>query len=188
MDRWRWTIVGGLIVVLLCAGASVALALVTPFDVAQPVTIDSVRGDVSLNVPGQPAKTLDPDQGWFPNLKPDQSLRLGPDSSAAIAIALGGGRALLGGPAELRLTASYRRATALGHALDSNRYDRSYVLTLTQTLGEVRYLFDHAAPPFGDLTITIRLPDRDYVPQTPCWIVVVNADGTSRAEALACPS
>jgi len=188
MDRWRWTIVGGLIVLLLCAGASVALALVTPFDVTQPVTIDSVRGDVSLSVPGQSANTLDPDLEWFPDLKIDQSLRLGPDSSVAIAFALGGGRALISGPAELRLTASFRRATALGHALDSDRYDRSHVLTLTQTLGEIRYLFDHADPPFEDLTITIRLPDRDYVPQTPCWLIAVNADGTSRAEALACPS
>ncbi len=188
MDRWRWSILGGLIVVLLCAGASVALALVTPFDVAQPATIATVRGDVSLSVSGQFATVLDPDQEWFPDLKPEQSLQLGPDSSVTVAFELGGGRALLSGPADLRLTASYRRATALGHALDSDRYDRRYVLTLTQTLGEVRYLFDHTDLPFEDLTITIRLPDRDYVPQTPCWIVVVNADGSARAESLACPS
>ncbi len=188
MDRMRLSIFAGLILVLLGAGVSVALALVVPFNVNQSVTIESLQGDVSLKVRGEPQATLSAEQDWFPSIQASQSLYLSPDSSTNLLFTLSGGRALLTGPAEFRLVASYRRATALGHTLDSDRYSRSYVLTMDQSLGEIRYLFNHTDPPFESLAITIHLPNRDYVPSTPCWSVVVHADGSADTASIACPS
>ena len=188
MDRIRWSIFVGLTAVLLCAGASVALALLTPFNVTRPVTIEVLQGDVSLHIPGKPSEALSPEQDWFPSIQANQALHLAPDSSATVLFTLNGGRAILTGPADVRLIASYRRATALGHTLDSQRYDRSYILTLDQSLGEVRYLFNHADPSFEDIAITIHLPDRDYVPATPCWTIVVNPDGSADTASYPCPS
>jgi hypothetical protein len=180
MDPNSRPIVLSLMAVLGFAVAALVASLFIPFDVDASATIQSITGEIELHSPGQTSARAN-EQG---TLNIGQSLRVPPGGEARIVFDLNQGRAVLTGPANLTLVESYRRATALGHALD--RFKREYVLTLEQTQGSVQYIFANAEPSFEETKIIIRLPDRNYTPTTPCWRIDISPDGETAIDPFDC--
>lgn len=186
MDRYSRSIILASLLVLGVALLALAAALVVPFNVAQPGTIRSLSGKAELIRRSGVPNPIGSDRDARISLSPGQGLRLNPDSTATLTFELNQGYAVVTGPAALKLVESYRRATALGHLLDSSRFSRSYVLTIQQSQGSARYNFAHTVPPFEDVAITVQLPGRDYIPTTPCWEIVIDADGAATARSVEC--
>jgi hypothetical protein len=182
MDSNSRPIVLSLVAVLGFTILAVVASLLIPFRVNETAVIQQVTGEAELHIPGQIPARLDTDNGT--TLGIGQSLNVLPGGEATIVFKLNQGRAVLSGPAGLTLVESYRRATALGHALGQSK--REYVLTLEQTQGSVRYIFANTDPSFEEIDLTIRLPDGDYSPTTPCWRIDVTAGGETTAEPVEC--
>lgn len=185
MDPNSRTITLASIAVLGLAALAIFIAVLVPFDVKQSATIHNIIGTAEM-VPGQTTAGLDPDE-VLP-FKVGQTIRLQPDSSARVTFELNGGRATITGPARVTLANSYRHATLLAHILDSDQFERQYNLTIEQTLGTVQYNFSGTNPPAEDIVITIRLPDGNYQPTTPCWKVMVSASGEAETNPVECPN
>jgi hypothetical protein len=179
MDRYSRSITVALVLVLGFALLALAAALVVPFDVGQPATFRSLTGKVELVRPGESPVPLGTDQDAESALTTGQGVRLQPDSAVTLTFDLNQGYVVITGPAELKLVESYRRATALGHVLDSHRFKRKYALTIAQTQGSARYNFANTAPRFEDVEIMIQLPTSTYIPTTPCWTIDIATDGTT---------
>ena len=186
MDRYSRSIILGSVLVLGVALLALAAALVVPFNVAQPATVRGFNGEAELIRASGVPKPVRNDRDARINLSPGQGVRLQPDSTATLTFELDQGFAVIRGPAELKLVESYRRATALGHLLDSSRFSRSYVLTVQQTQGGARYNFAHTMPRFEDVTVTVQLPSGNYIPTTPCWEIVIGTDGATTARSVEC--
>jgi hypothetical protein len=186
MDRYSRSIIIALVLVLGVVILALAAALVVPFDVTQPATVRSFTGQAELVRAGEAPRPAELDRDAHLVLTVGQGLRLQPDSTATLTFELDKGYAVISGPAELKLVESYRRATALGHVLDSRRFSREYVLTIQQTQGSVRYSFANATPRFEDAAITIQLPSSNYIPTTPCWRIDISADGSTTAAPIDC--
>ncbi len=186
MDRDSRTILIALVAVLAAAALGLAAATFIPFNVDQPVTVLHASGEIEQIGPGNTTRPLTPDRDTRLKLKPGQGVQVKPDGSATLAFDLNGGRAILNGPAALRIVDSYRRATLPGQATDSVK--REYVLTLEQTGGTVHYNFEHTTPPLDEIAFTLRLPDQNFVPTTPCWIATISAEGTSSIQTMDCSS
>ncbi len=181
MDRNARTILFGLIAVLILPIAALAAAVLIAFEVPQPAGIDDLSGEVELELAGGEPATLTPDElEESQPLDIGESIRLAPGSSATVTF-FNGGRAKLSGPSSLKLVDSNRRATALGHATSSGKFNREYTLTIEQSEGTVHYRFDDTDPAFEQIKITVRLPDRSYKPTTPCWVVEVGIETISAA-------
>ncbi|HVO71433.1 MAG TPA: hypothetical protein VMT24_15390, partial [Aggregatilineaceae bacterium] len=188
MDRYSRSITVALVLVLALAILALAAALVAPFDVGQPATVRSVTGAVDLVRPGESPVPLGADQDAPGALTTGQGLRLQPDSTVTLTFEVNQGYVVITGPAELKLVQSYRRATALGHVLDSHRFKRKYVLTIAQTQGSARYNFADTDPRFEDVEVMIRLPTSTYVPTTPCWTIDIATDGPTIVTPNDCPA
>jgi hypothetical protein len=186
MDRYSRSIILASVLVLGLVLLALATALVVPFNVTQPGTIRSLTGEAELIRRSGVPSPVGSDRDARVVLSPGQGLRLNPDSTATLTFELDQGFAVVTGPAELKLVESYRRATALGHLLDSSRFSRSYVLTIQQMQGSVRYSFTGTTPRFEDVAITIQLPSSNYVPTTPCWEIAIGTDGTTTAGSVEC--
>jgi hypothetical protein len=184
MDRYSRSIVFSLLTVLGLTLAAVAVSLFLPFEVEQPVIIQRVTGIAELHSDTNPPATPSGET----QLAPGETVQVQPGGVATIIFDLNEGRAIVTGPAALTLIESYRRATALGHMLDSEQFEREYVLTLEQTGGSIRYLFDDTTPPFEDTTISIRLPSGSYTPQSPCWVIDINTEGQVTTQDINCAS
>jgi hypothetical protein len=182
MDSNSRPIVLSLIAVLGFTVLALVASLLIPFQVDETAVIQQVTGEAELHIPGQiPARLNTDDKS---TLRIGHSLNVLPGGEVTIVFGLNQGRAVLSGPAGLTLVESYRRATALGHALGTSK--REYVLTLEQTQGSVRYIFANADPSFEEIDLTIRLPGGDYTPTTPCWHIDVSAGGEATAESVEC--
>jgi hypothetical protein len=188
MDRYSRSITAALVLVLGFAILALAAALVVPFDVGQPATVRSLTGTVELVRPGESPAPLGTDQDAESVLTAGQGVRLQPDSTVTLIFDLNKGYAVITGPAELKLVESYRRATALGHVLDSRRFERKYVLTIAQTQGSARYNFANTTPRFEQVEIMIQLPTSSYIPTTPCWTIDIGVDSTITTTPNDCPA
>jgi len=186
MDRYSRAIILALLAVLALTVLVLAAALVVPFKVGRSATLQNLSGELELVRSNQPPVKLESTQDDRTTLNSGQGLRLQPASTATVVFELDQGRALLSGPAALTLVESYRRAAILGHLLDSDQFDREYVLTLEQTQGTVRYLFANTNPPIEETRITIRLPDRDYTPTAPCWLISIDSEAHTTAQSINC--
>ncbi|MBN1201365.1 MAG: hypothetical protein JXJ20_05860 [Anaerolineae bacterium] len=187
MDRTSRNIFLSLIAILILTGLALIASLLVPFDVEQTGTIKNVTGVVEYYAHEQePAVTLDANQREH-LLKPGNSLSALPGSTLTVTF-FNNGRVVLVGPASLELVESYRRATVLGHALDSDRFDREYALTIEQTGGSARYFFANTDPAFEDVEITLELPNGNYTPDTPCWLVDISTAGDVLTEPFDCES
>jgi hypothetical protein len=184
VDRSSRGIIVSLGIVVGFTILSAIAALFIPFNVEQPVTIRDVSGTVKLLSEGNDPVTFEEYHGKI-TLRPGQTLQVEPNSSATILFFDNGGRAFVTGPASLTLIEIHRRATGLNHILDPEQSD--YVLTLEQTAGHTRYIFENATPSFEDTTITIRLPASTFTPSTACWDIDISADKTVSAGPAACP-
>jgi hypothetical protein len=183
MDRDSRSIIFSLIIVLGLTLLAVIASLLLPFKVTQPGVLQQVTGVAELysqdKQPATPSGEME--------LTIGETIRIQPGGFTTIVFNLNQGRAVLNGPAALTLVESYRRATALGHALDdSDRFKREYVLTLEQTSGSIRYLFGDTTPAFEEVTISIRLPNGSYTPQTPCWTIDISTDGNVTTTEIDC--
>lgn len=182
MDSNSRLIVLSLIAVLVFTGLALIAALVVPFRVDEGAVIQPVTGEADLRIPGEtPTRLTTSDQT---PLGIGHSLDVLPGGEATVVFELNQGRAILSGPAGLTLVASYRRATALGHAFGTSK--RDYVLTLEQTHGSVRYIFARTDPVWEKIDLTIRLPDGDYRPTSPCWRIDVVTGGETTATSFEC--
>jgi hypothetical protein len=131
MDRHSRHIILALVGVLISIGLALVGALVIPFNVEQPVNILAVGGVVRVVMPGR-EPDIDLAAGTERvRLKLDHSLRLEPGGTAVVSL-FKHARAAITGPAEFTVLEAHRRATALGHILDSDSYSREYVLTIRQ--------------------------------------------------------
>lgn len=185
MDRTNRSILLALAAVIGLTIAALIAAVLIPFEVDKPASVDTFTGQANLVAPNHVTETLAEDSPGV-RLRLDYTLRLEPESSARVTFELNQGWAVLTGPAALKITESHRRATLLGHLLGAERFTREYALTIEQTQGTVRYNFAHTDPPFEDLDITLRLPDRTYQPPVPCWQIEVSADGTAATQTEPC--
>jgi len=186
MDRDSRTIVVSFFAVLGFAVTALSASLVVPFDVNHSATVQRFSGDVELDSHHNIPDRLDPARNQKPSLKPDQTLRVLPGGAATLRFEINNARAIMTGPAELTIVASYRRAMLLGHILDSDRFSRDHVLTLAQSSGTVEYRFANTDPPFEDVQITIQLPESEYTPVAPCWTISISAEGTAQTETIDC--
>jgi len=186
MDRDSRTILLALCMVLGVAVFGVVAAVLVPFNVDQPATLLNASGEIEQISAGRAARLLTLKPGDEAEIRPGQGLQVKPGGSATLAFDLNGGRAILNGPAALVVAASYRRATLPGHAVES--IHRDYVLTLEQPGGTVDYNFAHTDPPLDAIDFTLHLPDQNYVPTTPCWMVTISAEGTSSIQTMDCSS
>lgn len=186
MDPNSRTITLASIAVLGLAVLAIVIAVLVPFKVKQSATIQNIIGTAEMVPPGQTSAGSDPDE-VLP-FKAGQTIKLQPASSARVTFELNGGHATITGPARVALVNSYRHATLLAHILDSDQFERQYNLTIEQTLGIVQYNFSGTNPPFKDVVITIRLPDGNYQPTTPCWEIMVSASGEAETNLVECPN
>lgn len=184
MDRYSRSIILSLITVLGLTLLAVIAAWFLPFEVTESGILQQVTGVAELytqdELPATPTGETE--------LTVGETLRIQPGGITTIVFKLNQGRAIVTGPATLRLVESYRRATALGHTLDSDRFKREYALTLEQTSGSVRYLFSDTTPSFEDMLILIRLPDGTYTPKTPCWNIDISIEGYVTTTEIDCSS
>jgi hypothetical protein len=185
VDHISRSIILSSLAVLSLAVLAMAAAVLVPFDVDEPATARSLSGSTSLIVDdGSPVELAENDElEW----EVGQTLEIGPGDRIALRF-FNQGSAAIDGPATLKLLESRRRATALGHVLDSERFDCDYALSVQQTSGTITYNFAHATPPFEELTPVIDLPDRVFVPTTPCWKIRIDPDGAARIESTSCGS
>lgn len=187
MDRNARSILAARVAVLVLTALAITAALIVPFNVDQPAAIDYTGGMVEIDQPGsRPPIVLTEDNDPH-SLKIGHTLRLAPDSTATLFL-FKNGQVVLTGPSEFTLVEAYRRATALGHVLDSQASSRDYALTIRQNSGTAHYRFAHSSPSFEKIEITIQLPDRTYIPDSPCWIIDVSVEGTSQITPEPCPS
>ncbi len=171
------SIILSLAVVLILTVAALVASLFIPFNVDEPATIQRLTGKAEILTPGQPTISA----ANQATLNINQTLNVLPGSDAQVVFDLVQGRAVLTGPANLTLVESYRRATALDHA----RNHRTYTLTLEQTQGSVRYFFAGTSPATD---ITVRLPDGNYSPDSPCWRIDIPLTGETNIEPITCSS
>ena len=182
MDQISRSIILSLGAVISLTVLAVILALVVPFKVDEPATLLAVSGSAELLIPDQPPVPVTLDETL--KLDPGQGVRVLPGSEVRIDFQQNEGYAVVSGPATIRLIDSYRRATALGHALDVSAFKRTDALTLEQTDGTARYFF-----PGNDLSgakITIRLPIGNFVPPAPCWMTTIAVDRQTTSEPIDC--
>jgi hypothetical protein len=174
--------VTALIIFILLA---IVAGFVIPFNVELSATVQAFSGDVTVLIGNEAPDPLSPDRQT--TIEPGQTIRLQPDSEAIVTFTIDKGRAHLTGPATLSLVESYRRATSLGHLLDS--FSREYVLTIEQTQGTVRYNFANTSPELDEIQLTIQLPDSNYrpAPSDPCWTIIVSTAGQSTVNTTPCP-
>ena len=184
MDRSSRGILVGLGTVVGFTVLSAIAALFVPFDVEQSVTVRDMVGTIELLSEDNDSATFEEYHGEI-TLKPGQTLQIEPNSSVTLLFFDNGGRAFVTGPASVTLIEAHRRATGLNHILAPEQSD--YVLTLEQTAGHSRYVFENTTPSFEDTTITIRLPTSTFTPSTACWDISINADGTVSAGPITCP-
>ncbi len=169
------SIILSLAVVLILTVAALVASLFIPFNVDEPATIQRLTGKAEILMPGQsPISAANQ-----ATLNINQTLSVLPGSDAQVVFDLVQGRAVLTGPANLTLVESFRRATALDHA----RNHRTYTLTLEQTQGSVRYFFVGTSP---DTDITVRLPNGNYTPDSPCWRIDISLTGETNIEPINC--
>ncbi len=163
---------------------AIAASLIIPFDVTKPAAVHVLAGSAERVIAGHTPEPLQPESAA--SLEIGRSLRVLPAGETRITFEINDGWAILTGPAALTLTESHRHATVLGHV--SDRFERDYVLTLEQTAGRIRYNFSDADPAFADTTITVRLPDRRFTPDSPCWTIEITESRESRIESSDCPA
>lgn len=157
--------------------------LLIPFNVEELASGQALTGSIEIVPPAGPPLTIQPDSAF--ELAVGQSLRTQADGEAYLIFELNQGRAMLESETQLTLVESFRRATSLGHARST---DQSYTLTLKQTRGRVRYLFASTTPPITEIDFVIQLPDGNYTPDTPCWIITIDPTGSSTIDPLTCPT
>jgi hypothetical protein len=184
VDRSSRGIIVSLGIVVGFTVLSAIAALFVPFNVEQPVSIRDLSGTVKLLSESDDPVTFEEYDGKI-TLKPGETLQVEPNSSATILFFDNGGRAFVTGPTSVTLIEAHRRATGLNHILHPEQGD--YVLTLEQTAGHTRYIFENVTPSFEDTTITIRLPASTFMPSTACWDVDISADRTVSAGPITCP-
>ncbi|RPJ00793.1 MAG: hypothetical protein EHM39_04330 [Chloroflexi bacterium] len=171
-----------LLAVLGFALLAFAASLVVPFNVTKPAAVYVQAGSAERVIAGHTPEPLLLDS--VTHLEAGHSLRILPTGETRVTFEINEGWAVLIGPAALTLTESFRHATMLGHV--SDRFEREYVLTLEQTAGRIRYNFSDANPSFTESTITIRLPDGRYTPDSPCWTIEISEEHESRIESSDC--
>jgi hypothetical protein len=171
------SIILSLAAVMICTILMMIAAIVIPFDVEKPASIQQISGVVEVHSPGSLAATLNPREKN--QLNSGDRILVPPGSTTTLAF-FNGGHALLEGPARLTLITSYRHATVLGHTSDSRHHED--VLTLEQSQGTIRYYFDHTSP----TKITIELPDGHFIPNSPCWIISIGTDQQISSNEISC--
>ncbi len=157
--------------------------LLVPFNLEESASGQALTGGVEILRPAEPPLTVQSDSAF--ELAVGQSLRTPADGEAYLIFELNQGRAILEGETQLTLVESFSRATSLGHARSTNQ---SYTLTLKQTRGRVRYLFASTTPPITEIDFVIQLPDGNYTPDAPCWVITIDLTGSSTIDPLTCPT
>ncbi len=184
MERTQRTVVFALIGIISVGLAALIASLVVPYNVTFGALLTDMHGTGHYTRLDRPPTPLSAHANLA--LPVGSTVQLEPKSRATLSLEMTGGRVMLTGPATLTLVDSYRRATSLGHLLESERFTRQYVITLRQTQGTAYYDFSITSPPFDTLTVTVELPQTHYIPTHPCWEITVQPDGSAQANDIPC--
>ncbi len=184
MDRARLTIFLAMVGVIGVGAVALAASLVVPYNVSFGAQVISAQGTGTYARGDAPPAPLP--EGKSLTLPVGSTIQLEPQGQATLTLHLNNGRVELTGPTTWTLVDSYRRATSLGHMLQSERFAREYVLVFAQTQGTAYYDFSATSPPFEDLSVAVELPHTRYIPTRPCWEIVFQADGSAQATDVPC--
>jgi hypothetical protein len=162
-------------------------AIIAPFPVELSILLVTFNGELEHAPAGTTAHLLRSQFDTPLTLKPGDSIRLAEDSTAILTLDAGQGRIVINGPATLTLISLVRRASLPGHLVVSQRFPRRFELILEQAGGTASYVFDPAT--FAtQLDIKILLPETTFVPDQPCWSIVLrDAESPSIREYLCSP-
>lgn len=187
MDQQQRTIIRATVIIIILAALALAASFAVPYNVSFDARITQITGSAAIVVPNRAPRPIASDNPDPVRLRLDDTLQLDPGSTATITFEINGGRAVIEGPATLRLVEAYRRATTYDHI----RATGDYTLTIAQNGGTGRYFFDNADPPVSesDITIWINSATNDAVEITaaPCWIAEAPSDAPSSAAPITCP-
>ncbi|NDJ77138.1 MAG: hypothetical protein GYB65_12860 [Chloroflexi bacterium] len=186
MDQTRRSIIISLIGLVVVIGLAVLAALLIPFRVNEGATVQDFTGVIERITPDDERTQYEASlTSAEVDLATGERLVVHPGSTAALTFFENGGRANMTGPGTLTLVEVHRRATLPGHASDN--FNRDYVLTLKQKGGSVHYYFSDTEPAFDDIDITLHLPNGNYTPDTPCWLVEISDEGVTTTLPFECP-
>lgn len=185
MDPTSRGIVVSLGVVLLLVLASLASAILIPFDVEHTAMIESLDGAGVIIQDDRLPIELDTTNMPKP-LLPGETLRIEADSAAQISFELSGGQVIMTGPAALSMKSAVRHATALGHIIDTDHFRRTYTLVLRHNEGRGHYDFSHSYLPFEEIDILLQLPGQNFKPTSHCWDISVENGVVFHARDVDC--
>ncbi len=187
MDHQQRTIIRATVIIVILAALAFTASFAIPYNVTFDARITQITGSAALVVPNRVPKPIAPDNPDPVRLRIGDTLQLETGSTATITFDLNSGRALVTGPATLRLIEAHRHATTYGHIHASG----TYTLTIEQNGGIGRYFFDNADPPVSESTITIWInnatSDTVELTAAPCWIAEAPPDGPANAAPITCP-